>query len=66
MDLNRPFAGSLVPMRYYQTNRNVWSIMVEVRRDLYMDERTGLKNSSFWVTLDRIQKAMLHLLAHTR
>jgi N-formylglutamate amidohydrolase len=66
VDLNRPFAGSLVPMRYYQTNWKVWSIMVEVRRDLYMDERTGLKNSSFQVTLDRIQKAMLHLLAHTR
>ena len=57
VDLNRPFAGSLVPMRYYQTNRNVWSIMVEFRRDLYMDERTGQRTAGFLDTLFKLRSA---------
>lgn len=39
--LNRPFAGSIVPTSYWQSDRRVRSMMVEVRRDLYMDEETG-------------------------
>jgi len=34
---NVPFAGSYVPQRYYRQDQRVRSIMVEVRRDLYMD-----------------------------
>lgn len=62
VDLDKPFAGALVPMRYYQINRNVWSIMVEVRRDLYMDEQAGLKNTFFHRILERIQKALLQIM----
>jgi hypothetical protein len=39
--VNRPFAGALVPNAYYGLDRRVQSVMIEVRRDLYMDERTG-------------------------
>ncbi len=34
---NVPFARSYVPLRYYRQDPRVRSIMVEVRRDLYMD-----------------------------
>ena len=34
--LNAPFSGSIVPMEYYQKNRNVQSIMLEVNRRLYL------------------------------
>ena len=64
VDLDKPFAGALVPMKYYQKTPNVMSIMVEVRRDLYMDEQTGLRNSSFQLNLDRVQKAISYLLAN--
>jgi N-formylglutamate deformylase len=37
--VDRPFAGALVPMRFYRKDLRVRAIMVEVRRDLYMDER---------------------------
>jgi N-formylglutamate amidohydrolase len=40
---NRPFAGTIVPLRYYRRDRRVASITVEVRRDQYMDEQTGEK-----------------------
>jgi len=39
--VNRPFAGALVPNAYYGRDQRVQSVMIEVRRDLYMDERTG-------------------------
>lgn len=48
--LNAPFAGSLVPTRFYRVDRRVRSLMLEIRRDLYMDERTGAKTSRFAAT----------------
>jgi len=44
---NRPFAGTMVPLRYYGREKRVASIMVEVRRDQYMDEATGEKLPGF-------------------
>jgi N-formylglutamate amidohydrolase len=45
--LNRPFAGSLVPSKHWSTDARVRSVMIEVRRDLYMDEATGAKLPGF-------------------
>jgi N-formylglutamate amidohydrolase len=45
--MNRPFAGALVPNAYYGRDRRVQSVMIEVRRDLYMDERTGERLPGF-------------------
>jgi len=36
-----PFCGALVPNAFYGNDARVQSVMVEVRRDLYMDEATG-------------------------
>jgi N-formylglutamate amidohydrolase len=47
VDINRPYAGALVPLKYYQVDRRVQSIMIEVNRRLYLDEATGAKTSSF-------------------
>lgn len=44
---NTPFAGSLVPSRFYHRDMRVRSLMIEVRRDLYMDERTGDRTPGF-------------------
>jgi N-formylglutamate amidohydrolase len=45
--VNRPFAGALVPTAFYGRDERVQSVMIEVRRDLYMDERTGSRLSRF-------------------
>ena len=45
--INRPFNGSLVPGIYYQKDKNVQSIMIELNRRLYMEERTGEKSSGY-------------------
>jgi N-formylglutamate amidohydrolase len=36
LGIDEPYSGSLVPMKYYQKNRQVKSIMLEVNRKLYM------------------------------
>ena len=36
--INHPFKGSLVPLTYYQKDKRVQSIMLEVSRTLYCDE----------------------------
>ncbi len=47
VEVNRPFSGSIVPMKHYQKESRVLSIMIELNRKLYMDERTGKKNNRF-------------------
>jgi len=45
--IDKPFAGTYVPIKYLGKEKSISSIMVEVNRSLYMDERTGDKLSSF-------------------
>jgi N-formylglutamate amidohydrolase len=35
---NTPFSGTLIPTPYWQNNENVMGMMIEIRRNLYMDE----------------------------
>ena len=63
--MNRPFAGSIVPLEHYQKNRNVYSIMVEVSRRPYLDEKTGRKSDSFencCVSVGRLIESVRHVL----
>jgi len=55
---NRPFAGALVPLDYYQKDRRVSSVMIEVNRRIYMDEETGLPNPAF----DAVKEQLTNLL----
>ena len=45
--VNEPYSGTLVPMRFYRKDHRVWSVMIEVRRDLYMNESKGAKAFRF-------------------
>jgi len=47
VSVNAPFTGSIVPLDYYHSEKKVRSIMIEVRRDGYMDESTGEKSDNF-------------------
>ena len=42
-----PFSGAIVPNRFYGREPRVQSLMVEVRRDLYMDETAGARHAGF-------------------
>ena len=45
--VNRPYKGSMVPSQYYGRDPRVCSIMIEVRRGLYMDEETGERSGNY-------------------
>jgi len=45
--INRPFAGSYVPNKYLGTDNRVMSIMIEINRQLYMNEATGERLPGF-------------------
>ena len=47
VDINNPFSGSIVPNSYYNLEKRVISIMIEVRRDLYIDENSFIKNYNY-------------------
>ena len=44
---NEPFAGALVPSVCYQSDDRVLALMIELRRDLYMDEGSCEKAAKF-------------------
>ena len=46
--VNRPFSGSMVPSRFYGRDRRVSSIMIEVKRSLYMDEGSGVRSFQYF------------------
>ena len=56
--VDRPFAGALVPMRFYRQDVRVRAIMVEVRRGLYMDERSGARLPRFDEVRERMAGAV--------
>lgn len=42
-----PFRGAMVPNACFGREPRLWSVMVEVRRDLYMDEAMGRRHAGF-------------------
>lgn len=46
--LNKPFRGTIIPSQIYKSKDfRVQSVMIEVRRDLYINENTTEKNNQF-------------------
>jgi N-formylglutamate amidohydrolase len=52
--IDRPFAGALVPMRFHGKDLRVRALMIEVRRGLYMDERSGARGPAFDEVRERL------------
>ena len=42
-----PFSGAMVPNACFGREPRLWSVMIEVRRDLYMDEISGERHAGF-------------------
>jgi N-formylglutamate deformylase len=59
VDINRPFAGALLPAKHYRTDARVKSLMIEVNRRIYMNEVTGERLISF----ESVKHAVGKLLA---
>jgi N-formylglutamate amidohydrolase len=59
----RPFAGTLVPLRYLEADSRVQSVMIEVRRGLYCDESTGERTTMFDATRAAVKRAVTAAVA---
>lgn len=44
--INTPFAGTFIPLKHYMTDRRVLGLMVEIRRDVYLDEQLQVMDRS--------------------
>jgi N-formylglutamate amidohydrolase len=56
---NTPYKGSIVPTKYYANESRVKSVMIEINRSTYMDDRnTFTKNGNF----ENIKKVLYNIL----
>ncbi|MFD1615824.1 N-formylglutamate amidohydrolase [Gelatiniphilus marinus] len=56
LGIDYPFSGSIVPMEYYQKNKKVESIMLEINRKLYLKEGTNEKSENYGKTKEVVQE----------
>ena len=57
-----PFPGALVPLEYWQRDKRVIAVMVEVRRGLYCDEETGERGERFEECREKVGRAVASAL----
>jgi len=61
---NTPFAGAYVPLKHYQTDARVSSVMLEIRRDVYLTEATlEVKPAGFAALRESLQALVDRLRA---
>ena len=65
VDTNTPFAGTFVPSGFLGRDERVHSVMIEVRRGLYIDEATAGKLGTFDSVANTITSAISEALAAT-
>jgi N-formylglutamate deformylase len=56
LGIDTPYSGSIVPMEYYQKDKRVTSIMLEVNRRMYLKEPTNEKSEGYQRTKNIIQE----------
>ena len=59
--INQPFSGTVVPVDYYGKNKQVESVMIEINRNLYMDEQTGEKTDNFETIKQEVSELLIDL-----
>ncbi len=64
ISVNSPFSGAIVPLEFFRKDRRVSSLMIEINRQLLMDENTGEKlpriDMVFQKTGEILEKVLHH------
>jgi len=60
---NTPFAGAYVPLKHYRTDARVSSVMLEIRRDVYLDEATVELDEAGFLGLQQSLQRLVDRLA---
>lgn len=64
--LDQPFSGTLVPMKHFHKTKELSSIMIEVRRDLFLKETSNQQNSRFEKVKSDITESIYAAIAALR
>jgi len=51
ISFNKPYAGSIVPLKFYKTDKRVKSTMIEINKKLYMNENNFEKKDEEYLKL---------------
>lgn len=62
--INSPFSGCYVPLEYYGVDSRVESVMIELRRDQYLDETTMAKDPSAVTALGNSLTKLVEAVDH--
>lgn len=60
--LDRPYAGTMVPLPFYRRNPGLHSLMIEVNRGLYLHEETAEPLSHYPSFRRQLQDCLAHLV----
>jgi N-formylglutamate amidohydrolase len=60
---DRPFTGAHVPPAYLGKDQRVLAVMIDLRRDLYIDELTGERRAGFSDCATAVQAALRRIIA---
>jgi N-formylglutamate deformylase len=66
VEIDRPYRGTIVPMRHWQKAAAVCSIMIEINRRLYIDERTGERSDGYAEAAEAVAGVLRRILADWR
>jgi N-formylglutamate amidohydrolase len=56
--LNTPYSGSLVPMKYWQKDNRVKSVMIEINKRIYTKTDNITKSGNFITIKNKIDKIL--------
>lgn len=60
-EYNRPYSGAYITFNYCQPRRKIYTLQLEVNRQLYMNERTYKKNKHFQELNSNLSKILIEL-----
>lgn len=64
VNVNTPFSGAIVPLEFFRKDRRVSSLMIEINRQLLMDENTGEKLPQIDMVFQKTGKILEKVLHH--
>ena len=61
VEFNRPYSGAFITFNYCQPRKNIYTLQIEVNRNIYMDELSYQKSADFQKVSSDISQAIIHL-----
>lgn len=59
--IDSPYSWTIVPLKFYNTNNLVQSIMIEINRKLYLEWETNIKSKNYWILKEDMQDILKYI-----